>query len=236
MITCYESQIKSEDLVGVTFSCFSRITFVKYFFCFFSIQPDHAVSDELYRLLNFDREQNLPTFFSTILLFISFVFLGIITALKYLRKDPYLLWGILGLVFLFLSFDEFFSIHERVGVRTTEKYNMTGVFHFSWIIPYSLFTFFFGLIYYFKLLKKLPKKIMLLFLVSGGIYVLGAIGFEALGSYEFSTAGNSQRKMAVFYTIEETLEMFGIILFIYALISYLNNVLNFKIKIKKSFS
>ena len=64
---------------------------------------------------------------------------------------------------------------------------------------------------------------MILFIVSGAIFVFGAIGFEMLASRQFSIHGDISGDLmyAVFYTFEEFLEMLGIVVFIYTLLSYI---------------
>ncbi|MCO5723344.1 hypothetical protein [Robiginitalea marina] len=56
--------------------------------------------------------------------------------------------------------------------------------------------------------------------VSGIIYVSGAIGIELLEGREAVTHGFESPGFKVLYTLEESLEMGGLILFLYALLSY----------------
>ena len=89
-------------------------------------------------------------------------------------------------------------------------------------IPYGIALGVF-LLFYIKFLLSLPKRIMILFIVSGAIFVAGAIGFEMLASRYFSLYGDISggTMYAVFYTFEEFFEMLGIVIFIYTLLSYI---------------
>jgi hypothetical protein len=53
------------------------------------------------------------------------------------------------------------------------------------------------------------------------IYVLGAVGLEMVGGLITNAFGTSNRNYFFAYTLEESLEMFGLIVFIYALMCYL---------------
>ena len=62
---------------------------------------------------------------------------------------------------------------------------------------------------------------MILFVVSGLIYVAGAIGFELLGAWEADFHGTDTIRYCILFTCEEFLEMIGIVLLIYSLLSYI---------------
>ncbi len=68
---------------------------------------------------------------------------------------------------------------------------------------------------------SLPKKIMILFIVSGTTFVAGAIGFEMLCGRHHALYGKNDLVYSIFYTCEEFLEMLGIVIFIYTLLLYI---------------
>ncbi len=80
---------------------------------------------------------------------------------------------------------------------------------------------------YLKFLIGLPKRIMVLFVVSGLIFVSGAIGFELLGGRHAELYGTSDLVYTIYYTCEELLEMLGIATFIYTLLSYITSQFTF---------
>lgn len=180
-------------------------------------------------LFDFGGESNAPAFYSTVVLFFCFLLLGFITFIHKKAGLNYLLWLLLTLSFLFISFDESVQIHEKIAAFLMSKFNFSEFFYFAWVIPYGIASLLFGFLFYFKLLLKLPKKIMRLFIISGTLFILGAIGFEMLGAAEVTSANKSETKIALLYTIEELLEMLGIALFAYTLLLYIKEDLKISI-------
>lgn len=76
-----------------------------------------------------------------------------------------------------------------------------------------------------KFIFSLPFRTKALFILAGAIYVGGAIGMESIGGYIADTPGLHPAAYAVAATIEELLEMLGVIIFIYALLSYIKSQL-----------
>ena len=62
---------------------------------------------------------------------------------------------------------------------------------------------------------------MVLFLISGTTFFLGAVGFEMLGGQEHELHGNNGLYYSLLYTCEEFFEMLGIAIFIYTLLEYI---------------
>lgn len=58
-------------------------------------------------------------------------------------------------------------------------------------------------------------------MLSGAIFVTGAVGFEFFGGNHVKLYGEENFIFSLFYTCEEFLEMLGIALFIYTLLSYI---------------
>jgi len=109
--------------------------------------------------------------------------------------------------------EETISIHEKVF----DSLNHT------WIIPGSVTVLIFGLLF-LRFVLNLPQKTRYLFIIAGVIFVMGAIGFEYVAR-EYWERGYSLRSMtyAAISTVEEFLEMIGVVIFIYALIDYMNS-------------
>lgn len=57
----------------------------------------------------------------------------------------------------------------------------------------------------------MDKKVLISFVIAAVLFLSGAIGFELLGANEASLHGEDTMKYCYFYTIEESLEMFGVI-------------------------
>lgn len=173
----------------------------------------------LIKLFDFDTERNMPTLFSSILLLICASLLGLIGLYEKQRSAKYMPWLVLSLVFTFISLDEILTFHEQLAIPVRTLFNTSGVFYFAWIIPYGIVAGL-GLIMFYKFFMSLPRKTLRLFLSALVIFFLGAVGMEMLGGRVAETTGMSNLNFYALYTIEESLEMIGTIIFLYALLTY----------------
>jgi len=67
---------------------------------------------------------------------------------------------------------------------------------------------------------QLPQRTRKLFIVSGAIYFTGAVFFDMLGGREAELHGFDSVIYCLLYTVEEFLEMFGVVGMIYTLLAY----------------
>ncbi len=177
----------------------------------------------LEKLLDVDTELSLPTIYSVLLLFSAALILILITRLKKEERSSfYRTWQILTLGFLYLTLDEGASLHEKLmtPIQNLLGDNMPAYFYFTWVIP-ALVGVGFLAVLFMKFLKSLPRKTSIGFALAGIVYVGGAIGMELLGGSYASQFGLDNFTFNLLATIEETLEMFGVVLFIRTLLSYL---------------
>lgn len=165
-------------------------------------------------------ENNFPTYFSTLALFVCSALLAAI-ATGEARQGGYrpLYWYALSAIFLFLSMDEMMSIHERLSEPVTALIGETRLFHYAWVLPYGLFVIIVA-VAFSRFLLHLPRRTSILFILSGALYVSGALGFETMSGYHYSGFGNQNVTYVALQTMEEVLEISGTILFLYALASY----------------
>jgi hypothetical protein len=174
-------------------------------------------------LFDLNGEQNIPTYFSASLHLFSSLLLAVITVLKRRAHDPYTRqWAVLAAGFLFMAFDEAAGLHELMERPMQELLGdrATGVFHFAWDIPGMLITIFFAG-WFLKFLLHLPRKSMLLLLLAGGLFIGGAVGVELFEGRHAALHGSVNLTFDTYVLVEETLEMVGITVFIYALLGYL---------------
>ncbi|WP_100615322.1 peptidase M48 Ste24p [Confluentibacter citreus] len=168
---------------------------------------------------DFDTEKSIPTMFSSIILFFSAVLLGILGIKDRKDRAKYSPWFGLSAIFVFLSIDEMIEIHEHLIPIIKMIKPTSGVFYYAWIIPYGIGLIILSLVYY-KFLMRLPKKTLYLFMLSGFIFILGAVVIESFEGWEHQLNGKRTLTFCLMYTAEETLEMLGVSLFIYAILSY----------------
>ena len=173
------------------------------------------------QLFDFNNEKNIPTLYSSTALIFSGILLFVISKIQKDKDEHSFLWSLLGIVFIFLAIDETASIHESLAEPFNSKFQTTGLLYYAWVIPYGIVLLFF-IVGYLKFLFNLPKKIMKLFIISGSIFVMGAVGFEMISGAVAELHKGAGLLYAIFYTIEEFLEMSGIALFIYTLLTYIS--------------
>ena len=183
--------------------------------------------DSFIRLFIATGEANIMAWYSSSALLLCSFLLGIIAQAKKINHGVYILhWWILSLAFLYLSVDEAAVIHEMGRLPMRYLFNLGGIFYYGWIIPAGIAVLIFGLAY-LKFLAHLPSKTKWLFVVSGGIFVGGAIGTVAIVGLlnDFYGQGRiaSDEMLISIKTIGEFFEMLGIVIFIYALLDYMSS-------------
>jgi hypothetical protein len=94
-----------------------------------------------------------------------------------------------------------------------------GFLYFAWVIPGILVVALLS-IAYLRFLGHLPLLTRLRLILSGSIYVAGALGMELVGGYVADYHPNQSVMRGALSTIEEFLEMSGIVLLIYTLLIY----------------
>ena len=178
----------------------------------------------LVHLFNVNHEQNIPTLFSVTLLLACGGLLGFIF---YLRRRQHaelnMYWVILSLGFIYMAIDEFSELHEKLSNHITPLIgdHSGGFLQFSWVIPACILVIFLG-IFFLKFLLSLPKTTRVGFIIAGIIYLTGLIGIEMPGGYYAELHGVTNLTYSLITTLEESLEMLGLILFIRALLDYLS--------------
>jgi hypothetical protein len=170
-------------------------------------------------LFNMDREGNIPTLFSSLLIFLCFIIIHLIGKSMKESKQPSYGWFLMGWIFLFLSLDEGAQIHELLISVVRSRMETTGIFYFAWMIPYLLLLALFVIVF-IPFLKRLPGETRNLFILSGAIFIAGAVGMEMLGGLRAETYGED-----IYYgwiaTSEETLEMVGMATFCFSLLRFI---------------
>ena len=170
-------------------------------------------------VVNMDRELNLPTLFSTLLLLTSAFLLRRLSVIQ--PNDHAADWTLLSRIFVFLALDEALQIHE-ILIFPGLRHQIHPALASTWVIPYGLIAL--GLLWRLRqFLTALPAKTCTSFLKAGSIYLTGAIGMEMVGS--FAVRSGLIRLHSFWYGaitgLEESLEMVGLVLFLYALMQEL---------------
>lgn len=163
----------------------------------------HYSSDKLPWLLrqmfDLDEENNLPTWFSHFLLLNNAFFLLIIASTTNQAKRTY--WWIMAGGFFVLSIDEVAGLHETFHSSVD----------FNWAIPAGILVLIVGLLF-IPFLRSLERRLAIQYIVSGTIFVSGALVIELL-SEDMKT---KSLEYALATALEEGMEMAGALLFLWA--------------------
>ena len=174
------------------------------------------------RLFDVNKEANLPAWFSSSVLLASAMVLWDAAREKSAVRDRYARhWWVLAAVFLYLSLDELISLHEATSgmIRGALGVSDEGAPSQAWILLAAPLVLLFALVY-LPFLFHLPTRVRLLTVAAGCTYVAGALGMEVPGAYVRAVNGADSIAYAVLTTIEETLEMLGAVVFLYAMAAY----------------
>ena len=96
-------------------------------------------SRTFHKLFGLDGEKNIPALFSAAqLLLVGIVFLSMAYQRRQLHFSSLRFLAVLGMAFIFLSFDEAFSIHEKItgSLRHIEWIPRFKGNHGIWVAPY----------------------------------------------------------------------------------------------------
>lgn len=173
------------------------------------------------KLFNLNAEGGMPNLFSSLILLVASALLYFNYRVVH-RKAPQAAkrpWLVLSLIFLFLSCDEAFSIHEQLMpvTRSLLGTSLNGFLHWAWVVPYGLLLL--GVVAYFwRFVMRLPTTTRKLFFLSGFIYVGGALGIEVIEGYAYILEMHVVNEVLVL--LQEVAEMAGIALFIHTLLGY----------------
>jgi len=163
-------------------------------------------------LFDMDAERSIPTWFSSFeLLFAAGLLLFIAWLQRSTGRRFWVHWAGLGALFAFMSLDEMVSIHERwlpvrVGGLAVPPTLPLAVVLFFVFVPFVL---------------HLPRRTALLFVIAGMVFVGGAAGMEMVEASYVRAAGGDNLGHSLSVAVEETMEMSGLALFIFALLGYL---------------
>ena len=161
----------------------------------------------LRQLFDLDQENNIPSWYSGTALFVTTLFIWLCAREKKAADDPWTRqWYILAFAFFFLAIDEIAGIHETFNTLIT----------MSWAIPGGLLACL-GALILAPFLLKLHRRTAVLFALSGLVYFGGAVGMELLAA----PLNSNSLRYYMMTLWEEGLEMLGVVLFLYALLSYM---------------
>lgn len=184
------------------------------------LSPDVEFFGILRGLFDLDYESNIPSWYSTAL-WVAAVVLAIRLGWHIRQERVY--WYAIAAVSALLSLDESASLHERLEVAfgsvVTEE--LPGQLHFihPWTIAAGLVALLVGL-FLLRFVLRLPRHAMIAIILGGAAFVTGSLVAEnvtgAVRNHDIPST--FEGIYLVLTLVEELLEMFGVILFIHALL------------------
>jgi hypothetical protein len=169
-----------------------------------------------------DGEANLPTFFSTLMFLEAAVLLAVIAANARAVNDRFWMhWTLLCVLFFLMAVDEAAQVHEKVTEPLRNLLGLSGLLTNAWVLPAFVFVLV-AMIFFWRFVFSLERRLSILFIAAAALYLSGVMGVEMISGYFKSAHGFSSLSFILSTTLEETLEMLGAALFIYALCTAVN--------------
>ena len=174
-------------------------------------------------MINLDGEHNLPALFSIGLLLCASMLLALIAILEGKHRAPDVSkWMILAAGFVLMALDEALAIHEKAiePLRALLGGENLGIFFFAWVIPGIALVAALG-VFFLPFMLRLPRRTAIAFAISAAIYLGGALGVELVEGWW--REGHTHRNLVYHFlvSLEEGMEMIGIVAFIHALLHYM---------------
>jgi hypothetical protein len=167
-----------------------------------------------------DYESSAPTWYSSAALGLAAALLAFIAAAKFQLHARYRWhWAALSVLFFLLSLDEIAMIHELPIEPLRERWNAGGVLYYAWVVPGAACVAVVGLAF-LPFFLGLPGRTQAGFLLAACMFVGGAIGVEMLSGVQADALGEENLDYALIVTLEEFLEMLGIVALIRTLLEY----------------
>jgi hypothetical protein len=163
-------------------------------------------------------EENLPTWAASGLLLGCSLLLWLCGRVDTLQGGQWRrYWYLLALLFAYISMDEIAQIHEHWSHFVDAG---GGLLYFSWVIPAAIIVLVLALILR-RFLLQLPQMTRRRFVVAAVLYVGGALLMELPLGYWADHHDTENLVYGLIDWVEETLELAGTCVFLYALLLHL---------------
>jgi hypothetical protein len=170
-------------------------------------------------LFDLNGESNVPAWYSSSTLLLCAGLAAVVgfhpRTIK--AKGLALYWRTLALVLAAMSVDEVVQVHEATIVPLRAALGAGGVFYYTWSLVGIALVVVFALMFR-PFLAHLSARTRWLFILSGVLYISGALGMELVQGWHDAAHGETGTT-AVITTVEEVLEMSGVIVLVYALLT-----------------
>lgn len=189
----------------------------------------------LYKLFHLDWEKNIPSTYSALQLILAGLIALYCMKMEGNRQDSLLqgkyVWLCVAIVLFYLGADEYFSFHEDAEMLLvklnviSEDYDSTlGGYGYAWTIVGGLCVIGIAIpftILFFRMFSNY-RYLLYILLLSGGVFVLGAIGMENFQVYVEAHGVDIEKRYILM--LEEFFEMLGVSIAIFVFIRYCGEI------------
>lgn len=208
------------------FTTVTILVFIGLFYYVYTDTHSDDIIDAIFEIFDVGDESSIPTLFSVVNLLIASVLSFVIYFTEKGKKNWLVIgWLVLSIVLLFLSIDEGAEIHERAGTRFLEftALDIPLINDHKWLLAGGLLTLVVAPLF-IPFLLQLDGRTRLLLVLSGAIFLGGALGLEFVGAWMMHEHGYVKSDLVyhVRRVLEEAFEMYGIALLNCTLLGYLS--------------
>jgi hypothetical protein len=174
--------------------------------------PDNSI------IFSVQGEGTIPAWFSGVMLWSAGIGAMGLAVIEYSRSRlAAMRWGLLGVVFFYLSADEVLSLHENFNTPARQVLGGPDALASPWIIFGLFFAAVVGLAC-IPLLLSLSRTVRTTLILAGVVYVSGAVGIEILSETVKNALNDGQgsKLYTLLFTSEEFFEMLGVVIFLHA--------------------
>lgn len=169
-----------------------------------------------------DWERNVPTYASMFLLLSCGILAALQPTLGRSDRREVAAWRVIGIIFVLLSADEAFQLHEPVSAAVKAQLQADWVPLFAWVIPYGAALVVLAIVF-LPWFIRLDRPSQVRFGLAAIIYLTGAMGLEIISSAYFESLDPDREQFrtltgGLLATAEESLELIGISIFLHALV------------------
>lgn len=175
--------------------------------------------------LDVNAEASIPTWYAALTLMSCSVLLAIVALAARRDGRPYpVQWGLLSIGFALLSLEEIIGVHSQATKVLRSIVSSTDSGGIGYILILGAVVLGGGIVLvalFGRFFLHLPRRTRLLFGIGLVTYLIGVLASDAVGDYLRSAFGVESLLYIVILTLEEALEMIGVLILIYALLDYI---------------
>lgn len=172
-------------------------------------------------MFTFGSEHNVPAYFSALtILLCAFLLANIAIGERKREAQGAGYWWGLAAIFFYLALDEALALHESLIAPTQMLLGVSEDWYFVWLLPYAMIMLVIA-VPYTRFILCLSAGTRRRFILAGVVFLSGAVGLEIVGGLYYEAVGEGSIIFVAVESLEDLLEMAGIVIFIHALMCHI---------------